>query len=383
MYMPIGSESAIKSGSGLRLATVTFSGAINYGARLQTYALQRALEDMGFFSEVLDYDSPEINRGYKLFDWHRLFHPRALARNMADLLDFKEALERRARFDSFTQNFIRTTRPLKRQELGASARNYDVCITGSDQVFNGELTHYQKEFFLSFSPHVKRNISYAGSFGFSEIPVDKADWYRKCLDNLGEISCREMTGARIVRELTGREANIDLDPALLLTGEEWLRTFSGRGKDYGFKQDEYILTYMLDERKAIKIADCLQLPLVNIRWGRPLRHLPVGINIYSAGPIEFIELLSKAKGVITGSFHATVFSLLLHKPFLVEPPVGRASRITDLLDEVKLKENYLSTNIESFPIVDWTSVDVRLGELREESKDHLRGMVLRAAGDSQ
>lgn len=35
-----------------------------------------------------------------------------------------------------------------------------------------------------------------------------------------------------------------------------------------------------------------------------------------SGPLEFINLLNNAKFVCTSSFHGTVFSILLHKPFI-------------------------------------------------------------------
>ena len=40
----------------INTATITFNGAANYGARLQTYALQKTLEHLRFQKDVLDFD---------------------------------------------------------------------------------------------------------------------------------------------------------------------------------------------------------------------------------------------------------------------------------------------------------------------------------------
>ena len=38
----------------MKIATLTFHRALNYGAVLQTYALQKVLDDLGYDTEVLD-----------------------------------------------------------------------------------------------------------------------------------------------------------------------------------------------------------------------------------------------------------------------------------------------------------------------------------------
>ena len=63
------------------------------------------------------------------------------------------------------------------------------------------------------------------------------------------------------------------------------------------------------------------------------------VKDYGVGPLEFIHLVENAELVITDSFHAVVFSLIMQTPFVVfpRPVVGgndMNSRITDLLDMV-------------------------------------------------
>lgn len=50
----------------VKIATITFHRARNYGALLQCFALQKAIENLGYRSEVLDYDCKKISKGYNL-----------------------------------------------------------------------------------------------------------------------------------------------------------------------------------------------------------------------------------------------------------------------------------------------------------------------------
>ena len=59
--------------------------------------------------------------------------------------------------------------------------------------------------------------SYAASFGLSEIPKEYEAEYKKRLAGYRQISVREAQGRALVKELTGRDVPVVLDPTLLLT----------------------------------------------------------------------------------------------------------------------------------------------------------------------
>ena len=72
-----------------------------------------------------------------------------------------------------------------------------------------------------FVPEHIRKISYASSFGVSNIP-----WYQRkrtaqFLKRLDYISMREIRGSEIVKELTGREVPTILDPVFSFNKDEW------------------------------------------------------------------------------------------------------------------------------------------------------------------
>jgi hypothetical protein len=83
------------------------------------------------------------------------------------------------------------------------------------------------------------------------------------------------------------------------------------------------------------------------------KHLEI-INVYDLtdprcagiGPSEFVYLVDHAQMVYTDSFHGTVFSILMNKPFFVINRVEKgmenmSSRIDTLLDLFHMQDRYL------------------------------------------
>lgn len=51
----------------MKFGTITYHRAVNYGAVLQTYALQKVLDKLGVDNEVIDYRADYIEWIYKPF----------------------------------------------------------------------------------------------------------------------------------------------------------------------------------------------------------------------------------------------------------------------------------------------------------------------------
>ena len=66
----------------MKVGILTFHRALNYGAVLQSYALQQVLKDLGYDACIIDYKQKHIEKIYKVFDFEyflSLFcHPYAL-----------------------------------------------------------------------------------------------------------------------------------------------------------------------------------------------------------------------------------------------------------------------------------------------------------------
>lgn len=344
-----------------KIATVTFHMAWNYGAILQTYALQQAIRGLGYDSEVWNYDCKKISDCYSTWD------ASGLKAFIKTLFMYHSKSQKDKKFRRFVAKNIGLTDKITKNNQAEIAKQYDAFIAGSDQVWNYKLTGGDGAYFLDFVPERRKRLSYAASFGIKEIPEDKKSFYQKNLMGMGHISVREKTAASMIEELCNRKAEVVLDPVFLQTAEQWRKIMPPK------KEKGYIFVYMpgmhtiesavnLARRKGLKIIYCSY----DISLRNPKKN--VGDIRLSLGPDEFLSLLDGAEYVVTGSFHATAFSLILQKKFFVEVPPMVGSRITDLLTTFDLRNRIFDheSSLEDNEI-DWSEVEQKMNQLRKQS----------------
>ena len=314
------------------VAIVTISDYDNYGNRLQNLATQEVLRRLGYQAETL-VNTPFAQPA-----------PTPAARDAAsrgrmprpDLARVRAALTRAAgypkrkvrglyrgrrfrAFRRFTTAFIAETDYVVAAGVvpDGIGERYDAFITGSDQVWNPTWGRGAAFDFLTFAPREKR-ISYAASFGLSHVPEERTADFADWLSGMAAISVREAAGADIVRLLAGREAEVVIDPTLMLTPDEWLAfAHAGRAKP----KTPYALAYFLgpiaddDERSIMALAARHQLAPIRLASSSDPRR-------YTAGPGEFLDYVSSAALVVTDSFHGAAFAILFGKPLIVFPRSG-------------------------------------------------------------
>ena len=129
----------------------------NYGAMLQAHALQSYLKTVGVDASILDFHGREREPG--LFrlpkKLRRAFH---FYRKMVYL---KERQLRYEAFQLFLEDFINLR--------GLPGSGCSLLICGSDQIWNPNLPLCD-EFFLQFGDAGIPRVSYAASFGNSDVP---------------------------------------------------------------------------------------------------------------------------------------------------------------------------------------------------------------------
>lgn len=363
-----------------KVAVITLNGYFNYGNRLQNYALQEVLKSLGFYAETLvvktrpKEPAPLKNRFINLIKSppdeiaKRLIYKFLVKKREDKLNEIRTRL-----FRKFTRKFIRET------DYGIFADDvpeflsdkYDYFIAGSDQVWNPAYTKGASVYFLAFANQDKR-IAYAPSFGVSQIAPEYQEKYKKMISDIPFLSVREDEGANIIKNLTGREAPVLLDPTLLLTKEQWLRV----AKKAKFKPEgKYIVTYFLGgmpeeyKKRIKKLAEKKRLKLVSLG--------DIKEKYYLSGPDEFIDYISGCRAVITDSFHGTVFSIIFGKPFAVFDRAGNlpmASRIDTLLNKFNLQDRKIgnmSLEKDLFT-VDFSRIPHMLEAERKKSLDYLK-----------
>ncbi|MFR2030919.1 MAG: polysaccharide pyruvyl transferase family protein [Collinsella sp.] len=168
-------------------------------------------------------------------------------------------------FSSFISDHCLLTEPANSfPELKQVAHGLDCCICGSDQVWSPNC--FDENYFLPFVEDPQRRISYAPSFGASNIADPEIERRTKSLlSDFGPLSVRETTGAEIVEKLTGHTPDVVVDPTLLLDLEGWGQLLGGKTSvDKGYILCYFLVTRAIGEQSALACSKALGLPLVSI-----------------------------------------------------------------------------------------------------------------------
>lgn len=311
------------------IGVITLQDNNNYGNRLQNYATQSILQNMGYTSLTIE------NYGYtnfKKFYWlHRI-------KNMFSNNEYSSNDVKRCRFKSFN-DYIRYDTNLYRPYY--DYKKMDYVIVGSDQVWHPEFGASYATLLSNISP--SKRVAFSASFGVTTI-TQNIELYKENLPLFKALSVREEAGAKIIKELTGRDATVLVDPTMLLTQEEWRKVSK---KPRGAKEG-YILTYFLSPK-----CDEAKTKLEAIREDREVYELlnPNDKVAGTAGPSEFLWLFDHADLILTDSFHACVFSFLFNKPFIVYDRNwdggNMNSRLETLLSKFSLERKYANSGIEN------------------------------------
>ncbi len=363
----------------MKAGLVTFYHIHHYGALLQAAATERAVESLGGACEIIDY---YVNQNNDLFR-----KPTGVGSAAADVhtaLHYKALRDRYQRFERFSKDHLRISghRFESLEELRSAELPYDLILSGSDQIWNPKIFpdgRFDPVFFGAFS--TRRKIAYAPSFGVPHIPEGMEEELRSYLESFSHISVRERQGREIVKEITGKDVPVVLDPTLLLTAEQWSAMAAPLDRSGG-----YILCYCISKPGALvpyiqRLAEETGLPVVQLCGIRQKVH-PRAVCVLDAGPSEFLGLFQNASYVCTNSFHGTVFSVQFQKPFFTavapsELAAPESSRTFSILSRLGLTERIIGTGATAGldATIDWADVDRRLRAARQSSLDYLRAAL--------
>ena len=202
-------------------ATITTHAALNYGAVLQAYALCQYLREQDKDCLVLNYVPDHVLKNYRLIETPRSIKELFVSGFQA--LHYQAKKRRRERFEAFRNSYIPLSGPRipDHSALIEAANQYDTVICGSDQIWNPETHGFDEGYFLSFPQITTNRISYAASFGVDTIRDEIKPELSRRLAGFSSFASRERSGQQFIRELTGKEATMVLDPVFLLSPDHW------------------------------------------------------------------------------------------------------------------------------------------------------------------
>ena len=286
-----------------KIGIITLNGNNNFGNKLQNYALKKVIEKLKFNVETLWFNDE--------YDAKKML--------LKKILFYNKKYRREILFDKFTKKYLN-----RKIFLGKHDEDFKF-IVGSDQVWNykfsGVNRHFER-YFLKFSPS-KKNVSYAASISANDISTDYIDIFKDGINNFSFLSVREDLAQKIlIEKITKKNVEIVLDPTKLLSKKECDYLIENKSKKIS---NNYILNYFLGEqsinqKNAIKsFAEKYNYKIIDL--------LDEKSEYYASDPTDFLYLIKNASLICTDSFHASVFSIIFDKPFVVFDREYKGSKI--------------------------------------------------------
>lgn len=360
-------------------------------------ALNQVINAMGYDAQNIDYN-----------DTSRVWRSLSSAQKLRHLLwkavqnSLLGGRERSRRFDAFRREHLRLSERAwtSPQQLSDDPPLYDLYLSGSDQIWNPDVIHGDYSYLLAFVPKAAggggagKKLAYASSFGKAALPEGEREPYRRYLSEYSAIGVRESSGRAILKELLDIEAQVVLDPTLLLDRRQWspLAARPGQGR-----REKYILCYHMPGDGLVTGAIHTLADRLSAATGLHVIHL--GLKEYCKwkrgldcrtdyGPAEFLSAFLDAEAVITNSFHGTAFAANFGKRLIVpvnmelDQETARHRRMVDFLELLDAGEAMLPVYKGGIPDgspvcfgMDMALAADRLAAEREKSLVFLKGAL--------
>ena len=348
-----------------KIGLLTYQNTTNFGSLLQTYGLYKAVGDLGYDCEIIDYHNEVIDKREAPIRLKECWHPRILFRYIVREPKKRKKEKEFLRF--LHEDMKLSVNSYTKENVKNVSENYDTFLVGSDLVWDFSINGHDTTYMLDFLPENKKRIAYASSVGKI---WDEKNLVSELLGRFDKIGVRESQIADVLTEWLDKQVDFVCDPTMLIDGDGWKKLASKP-----VINEPYILCYFADrERKIFKDA---------IRYGKK-HNIPVYVITYS-GPVEgtksvspvsvyeFLSLILNADTVFSASYHGMLFSMYFNKNFYYYNR-GWKARMESIarLTNVENREHYTGENEEP---INYDYVNAQLNKFREESVEKLRNYL--------
>ena len=326
----------MRGGNGIKkiekVAIVTIYSRLNYGNRLQNYAIQEILKGIGV--------EPFTIKNFSKFGLFRKkmdpdFTIGEQKTRQDKLYDIKKEI-----FLKFNEQYLQTYE--KDIDMNNIYNNqnildgFDCFVVGSDQVWNYNIKSLSELNFLPFDTD-KKKISFAASLCLDSINDDFKPYYKNYLSKFSSISVREEKAKEILENLLHRDIERVIEPILMIRKNKWEEIMVK--PEYELK-NKYILIYMISDlpinNKITKYSQKNDFEIIDIN--------SISSEHFLTSPNEFIYLMRNSELIITDSYHAGIFALIFNKRCQLYKRSGNYEGMNCRIDTIK---ELLDLDIES------------------------------------
>lgn len=354
----------------MKYGIITYHRADNYGAVLQAFALEEFLNRSGQEAEIIDYRNKDIEDNYSIIKIHKGENfIKYIARV---LLSGIIQMKRNQKFESFRKQNLNLSSACDSRGIRNLTNKYDYVITGSDQVFAPKYSGFDKIYLLSNVCEDEKKISYAASFGTDHLTDEVIEWISSEVKKFVSISIREKSGITELERVFQIKASQNIDPIFLIGVDVWSNLI------HNVARRKYILIFTINNsNNVIKAAQELSkqtgydILYLNDKYYK--RYDGIRYEV-ACSPEDFLSLFYHAEYIITTSFHGSAFSILFHKPFLVDLQLGenKGDRLRALFEKFNIFPNTCQSFLKGSNMIihDWSTVDRIIREEQIRSKEY-------------
>lgn len=323
----------------MKVCILSMQKVNNMGSLLQAYGLKCMLEKFDCIVEYMDIK--RIDEDYDLLGTN--------TQNYSNEFEKTGVVGKMFKLNKYLLNRIKHKKLEKKQDelfkefrqdvldISKVSDRYDVCVIGSDEVFNclnAGTWGFTSQLFGNV-PEATKVITYAASCGATKIkdlPSNVKNKIRDSFMKISAFSVRDNNTFDFVKQLARNKPIKNLDPVLIWDYSRELQNIEALKID-----DNYCIVYSYKNRihtkKEINAIKCFceqnNLKLVSV--GAPQFWIK---EYVVCTPFQCLTLFKNASFVITDTFHGTIFSIKYANRFAVIVRESNRNKLGDLIDEL-------------------------------------------------
>ena len=332
----------------MKICILSMQKVDNYGSVLQAYSLKKIIESLGHDVSFIDIKNGEclyLNNECYISSMKPTFSKNSFSKIVINKIKNKyESLKYKKMFDNFRSEYLN----IKRND---NNEKYDLCIIGSDEVFN-----CMQKSKWGFNPQLfgkvenaNKVITYAACCGYTKVemlPDNLKKEIKKCLNNIQFFSVRDENTKRFVEELTDKNCILNLDPVVVGDFENEIENSNIEGK----VPDKYCILYSYKNR----FSDTLYIEKIknycesnNLKLIAPFGSQKWIKKSKILSPFELLKAFKNAELIITDTFHGTIFGAKFGKKLAIIVRDSNKNKLLDLVTRLGIKNNVVNS-VEDF-----------------------------------
>ena len=347
----------------MKIEILSMQDVFNFGSLLQAYGLKKTIEELvpdvtvcylpikpkSEDNAVADKAVAHFEKDEKKFDKYFLHR----------FINKYTNKKQNSKFIEFQKNQF-TTSP--EDEI------FDLCIIGSDEVFNcsnADSWGFTTQLFGNVE-NAKTVITYAASCGFATVDLLNAQMKTKIAEAFTKVSAfsvRDIGTQKFVSAMTDKPIEFHLDPVLITSFDVEIEN---AGKHLQVPENLCIV-YSYHNR----ICDAMEIKQIKqFAKKHGMKLVTIGAsqkwisNMLVLNPFEVLYVFSKAKFVITDTFHGTIFASKYNGKFATLLRESNNNKLSDLVERLDIKDHVIS---------DFSQLEI--GYLASDTREKIQDIV--------